>query len=695
MTILISDNSPRISYTATAGQTVFTVPFEFFDNSDLNVFINDVLKTITTNYTVAGGSGSTGTVTLVTGATLGDVIVITRDVTLERVTDFPTSGPFQVASLNVELDKLVAMIADLQDLANRGLRLSDSDVTERLTLASTNERKGTVLAFNATTGAVEVGPTIADTNTVVQIKADIATVAGISANVTTVAGISSDVTTVAGVSSNVTTVAGQTTNMQNITDNLTDIQNAPTNATNAATSASNAASSETAAASSASSAATSETNAGTSATNAATSASSASSSASTATTKASEASTSAANAATSETNAATSETNAENSAVNAFSRAGSAFSSASSAFSSASSAASSRAAAEAARDSALAAFDNFDDKYLGEKASDPTVDNDGDPLAAGALYFNTTDDAMKVYNGTSWVESYVDGTSFVAKAGDTMTGDLVVNASIQSGPLTVTAGAFGYNGINIRDDSGSTTSSLMHVNGGFYISADQSLDNIQILSTAFNFRHPTKFVFENDVEIEGDLSFRDNDKAIFGAGSDLEIYHDGSNSYIDEAGDGVLFVKSSNGIYFNGKTTDEPLARFIENGAVTLYHDNSAKISTTASGINVTGNVVSEVAINAQTGTTYTTVLSDQSKLVTLNNASAIALTIPANSSVAYPVGTQIDLSQFGAGQVTVAGAGGVTVNSASGLKLRAQYSSASCVKVATDTWLLVGDLEA
>jgi hypothetical protein len=164
MTILISDNSPRISYTATAGQTVFTVPFEFFDNSDLNVFVNDVLKTITTNYTVTGGDGSTGTVTLVTGATVGDVIVITRDVTLERVTDFPTSGPFQVASLNVELDKLVAMVADLQDLANRGLRLSDSDVTERLTLAATNERKGTVLAFNATTGAVEVGPTIADTN---------------------------------------------------------------------------------------------------------------------------------------------------------------------------------------------------------------------------------------------------------------------------------------------------------------------------------------------------------------------------------------------------------------------------------------------------------------------------------------------------------------------------------------------------
>ena len=107
------------------------------------------------------------------------------------------------------------------------------------------------------------------------------------------------------------------------------------------------------------------------------------------------------------------------------------------------------------------------------------------------------------------------------------------------------------------------------------------------------------------------------------------------------------------------------------------------------------GNVVSQVAINAQTGTTYTTVLADQSKLVTLTNASAITLTIPANSSVAYPVGTKIDFAQLGAGQVTVAGAGGVTVNATPTLKFRDQYSAVSCIKTATDTWLLVGDLES
>ena len=124
MTIVIADNSPRKSYTATAGQTEFPTVFAFFDEADINVYINDTLQTLTTNYTVTGGNGSDGTVTLVTGASAGDVIVLTRDVELERTTDFPSSGPFQVGSLNTELDKIIAMIADMKDLAERGLRLA-------------------------------------------------------------------------------------------------------------------------------------------------------------------------------------------------------------------------------------------------------------------------------------------------------------------------------------------------------------------------------------------------------------------------------------------------------------------------------------------------------------------------------------------------------------------------------------------
>jgi hypothetical protein len=100
-------------------------------------------------------------------------------------------------------------------------------------------------------------------------------------------------------------------------------------------------------------------------------------------------------------------------------------------------------------------------------------------------------------------------------------------------------------------------------------------------------------------------------------------------------------------------------------------------------------------SINAQTGTTYTTVIGDAEKLITLSNAGAITLTVPLNSSVAYPVGTHIDLIQIGAGQVTVAATGGVTLNSTPTLKARAQYSGMSLVKTATNTWYLVGDLAA
>jgi chemotaxis protein histidine kinase CheA len=180
---------------------------------------------------------------------------------------------------------------------------------------------------------------------------------------------------------------------------------ASTSATAAASSATSASSSATTATTKASEASTSATNAATSATAAASSATSASSSATTATTKASEAATSASAASTSATAAASSASSASTSAT-------AAAGSATSAASSATSASSAQTAAEAARDSALSALDNFDDRYLGQKTSDPTTDNDGDALVTGALYFNTTNDIMKVYEGSAWVPAYASFSSF-------------------------------------------------------------------------------------------------------------------------------------------------------------------------------------------------------------------------------------------------------------------------------------------
>lgn len=102
------------------------------------------------------------------------------------------------------------------------------------------------------------------------------------------------------------------------------------------------------------------------------------------------------------------------------------------------------------------------------------------------------------------------------------------------------------------------------------------------------------------------------------------------------------------------------------------------------------------IALNAQTGTTYTAVLADDGKLVTCDNGSAIALTIPPNSSVAFGIGTQINIMQLGAGQVTITAGVGVTLRSnGSKLKTNGQFAVATCCKIATDTWVVIGNLAA
>lgn len=101
-------------------------------------------------------------------------------------------------------------------------------------------------------------------------------------------------------------------------------------------------------------------------------------------------------------------------------------------------------------------------------------------------------------------------------------------------------------------------------------------------------------------------------------------------------------------------------------------------------------SIVSTVDVNTQTGTSYTLVLADAGKLVTMSNASASTLTVPANSSVAYPVGTVIGVARLGAGAVTVAGATGVTINGTTpgSESISGQYDTVGLTKLATDTWI-------
>jgi hypothetical protein len=193
------------------------------------------------------------------------------------------------------------------------------------------------------------------------------------------------------------------------------------------------------------------------------------------------------------------------SATSAATSAAAAATSASNAATSASNAATSATASSNSAAAAAASYDAFDDRYLGDKASDPTLDNDGNALLTGALYFNTTSDVMKVYDGSAW--------------------------------------------------------------------------NIAAISSA----SPT---FTGTVTADG-LSLGDNDKATFGAGNDLEIYHDGSNSYILNTAPYMLIESGT--IVLRNTAGTEDYAKFNENSDVTLYFNNNLKFATTATGIDVTG----------------------------------------------------------------------------------------------------------
>jgi hypothetical protein len=165
---------------------------------------------------------------------------------------------------------------------------------------------------------------------------------------------------------------------------------------------------------------------------------------------------------------------------------------------------------------AAASYDDFDDRYLGAKSSAPTVDNDGDALVTGALYWDTTSNDLYVWSGSAWAQGAFTAGSVLS---------------------------------NVVED---TTPQL----GG-------------------------------DLSSNGnDVLFGDNDKAIFGAVSDLQIYHDGTDSIIG-------FTNTHTGKISN-ITDNEDFITFTPNNAVQIYHDNSLKLSTTTTGVDITGILTSD-----------------------------------------------------------------------------------------------------
>ena len=170
MSIYVDSETPRIQFTVTSPTTAFAFDFNFFQDSDIKVYVDSTLKELTTHYTVTGEGNDTasnhgGTVTF--GSAVDDVTVtIIRDITIQRTTDFPASGSFQVDSLNTELDTITAIQQELEDDFNRALRLDDEDSAVAMTLPLKASRIGKILGFNSSTGVPEMYVYLTNENTV-------------------------------------------------------------------------------------------------------------------------------------------------------------------------------------------------------------------------------------------------------------------------------------------------------------------------------------------------------------------------------------------------------------------------------------------------------------------------------------------------------------------------------------------------
>lgn len=349
MPVPISNVTRRAVYspTGTGGAGPYAFTFEILANTDIAVYKDEVLLTLTTHYTVSIASNGTGSVTITaTGLALSPTsptqYAIVGNRTISRTTDFTTGGDFFANTLNDELDQQTIFAQQNAEGLTRSLQAPQTDPTTiNMILPLASLRANKTLGFDAN-GNPALGETLG-TN-----RGNWA-----AGTVYYVRDIAKDTTT-----NNIFQVITAHTS----SGSLPITTNTDSAKWTLLVDAASATTSATAAAASASAAATSASNASTSASNASTSASNASSSASAA-------STSASNASTAQT------------------------------------------AAEAARDQTLAVYDSFDDRYLGSKTSDPSVDNDGNALVAGTIYFNSVSGVMRLYTGSAWVAAYVQGVA--------------------------------------------------------------------------------------------------------------------------------------------------------------------------------------------------------------------------------------------------------------------------------------------
>jgi hypothetical protein len=339
----VSTTTRKKSYTANGSTTVFAYDFRIFNDSDLKVYVNSVLQTIVTHYTVSGsGESSGGNVTFGTAPLNTLSVVILRELPRTQATDYVDNSALSATSLEDTADKNLMLIQEIDDKAGVGFRFADTVVDAGTITIDKNaaDRGSKLLSFDAAGGLIatqEIGVSRGNwAASTAYIQRDI---------IKDTDNNNIYLCIVAHTSSGAVPISSNTDVAKWVL--LVNAAAATTSATAAATSA---------------------TASATSATTATAQAVISTAQAVISTTKAGEAATSATAAASSATAAA-------------------------------------------------ASADAFDDTYLGSKSSDPSVDNDGDALTAGDLYFNSSAGNLRVYSGSAWQVAAISASGLVTLTG--------------------------------------------------------------------------------------------------------------------------------------------------------------------------------------------------------------------------------------------------------------------------------------
>jgi hypothetical protein len=369
-------------------------------------------------------------------------------------------------------------------------------------------------------------------------------------------------------------------------------------------------------------------------------------------------------------------------------------------------------AAAASAAAAATTYDNFDDRYLGAKSSVPTLDNDGNALITGALYWNSVSNTMFVWNGTAWTA--VSSTADIYRYRYTATGGEISKSGADDNGLTLSyivgKEQVYLNGVLLVRTTDYNATDGSSITG---LAALTTGDILEVITFALfevaNVISPTVIDAKGDIlvgtsaDVVGKVTVGSNGQYLQADSStSTGLAWATPSSYSAPTLGSTSIASGATVTTIADLTLTSPTISTITNtGTVTLPTATDTLVGR-ATTDTLTNKTLTDPKINlvfdAETAS-YTGVLANNGQVVTMDNSSANTFSIPTDASVAYPIGTQINVLQIGTGQTTIQAvtSGTTTILSTGGTpaapKLRARYSMATCIKSATDTWYVVGDI--